>query len=268
MCEQGRTGPRISPGTLTGLSVKLTGFAPLLLVLVAETRHCHAQRSSWSLARCCARKLKCFCSERTRLHPSCFHGLLAVPHGIFAPFLSNSFFFFFFFLCADFRQVTCTRCRVWSQQSRLTPRCDKGVYVKRCRAALGRFNASNNTLRRRRHPRPSFAFMLQTVDRAGSLLSRVKCVRCICPSASWPPAPVVPFSWNVVLNVTFFSCPSICSHTAFGKTKTARPPAPPTPQQPPLTMAIPITAAKSSCEKCKGQVPQRTGRQTHTRNPG
>lgn len=145
---------------------------PLLLVFVAETRHCRAHRSSWSFARCCQRKLKCFCSERTQLHPSCFHSLLAVPHGIFAPFLSNSFFFFF--LCPDFRQVTCTCCRVWSQQSRLTPRCDKGVYVKRCRAALERFNVSNNnTIRRRRHPRPSFAFMLQTVDRARSLLSHV-----------------------------------------------------------------------------------------------
>lgn len=239
----------------------------MLLVYVAETQHCHAQRSLCSFARCCERKLKCFCSERTQLHPSGFHSLLAVPHGIFAPFLSNCFVFFFF-LCPDFRQVTCTCCRVWSPQSRLTPRCDKGVYVKRCRAALERFNVSNNnTLRRRRHPRPSFAFMLQTVDCARSLLSRLKCVRCICPSASWPPAPVVPFSWNVVLNITFFSCPSICSHTAFGKTKTA-PPHPPTPQQPPLTMAIPITAAKSSCEKWKGQVPQRSGRQTHTRNPG
>lgn len=94
LSEQGRTGQRISPGTLTALSVKLTGFAPLLLVFVAETRHCHAQRSLWSFARCCERKLKCFCSERTQLHPSCFHGLLAVPHGIFAPFLSNCFFFF------------------------------------------------------------------------------------------------------------------------------------------------------------------------------
>lgn len=96
LSEQGRTGQRISPGTLTGLSVKLTGFAPLLLVFVAETRHCHAQRSLWSFARCCERKLKCFCSERTLLHPSCFHGLLAVPHGIFA---SQIGFFFYYYSC-------------------------------------------------------------------------------------------------------------------------------------------------------------------------
>lgn len=251
--ELDRTGQRISPGTLTGLSVKrCCWFLWLKLgtVMPREAGGILPGAANGSLSAFVLKGLSSILPAST--------SLLAVPHGIFAPFLSNSFFFFF--LCPDFRQVTCTCCRVWSQQSRLTPRCDKRVYVKRCRAALERFNVSNNnTIRRRRHPRTSFAFMLQTVDRARSLLSHVKCVRCICPSASWPPTPVVPFSWNVVLNVTF-SCPSICSHTAFGKTKTA----PPHPQQPPLTMAIPITATKSSCEKWEGQVPQRSGRQTHT----
>lgn len=64
---------------------------------------------------------------------------------------------------------------------------------------------------------------------------------------------------NVVLNVTFFSCPPICSHAIVGKAKTKTLP------PPPLTMTISITVTNQAVKSWETSYPQRSGRKyAHT----
>lgn len=131
----------------------------------------------------------------------------AVPLSILLRF--SQIVFFFSLSCPDFQPVSCTCCRVCSQESSLTPRCDKGVYVKPCRAAMERFSVSNSsTLRTRRLHGPLFVFMLEAVGCSRSLLSSVKCLWCICPSASWS-APVEPFRTSSSMWPSFPVLPSV-----------------------------------------------------------
>lgn len=105
--ELDRTGQRISPGTLTGLSVKrCCWFLWLKLGTVTprEARGILPGAANGSLSAFVLKGLNSIYPAST--------SLLAVPHGIFAPFLSNSFFFSSCVLISDRLPARVAECGV------------------------------------------------------------------------------------------------------------------------------------------------------------